>query len=152
SPTSADMTDIGNTTRRGFTSHEHLDNIGLIHMNGRVYDPTIGRFLSADPFVPDPFDGQSFNRYSYVKNNPLSRIDADGFEDLAVKDVPGQSGPGTYFANPVWESNSYGLGRWTVAPGFGIGAAGMMGIAGGFDDKTSRANYLAMMQAIAARS
>jgi RHS repeat-associated protein len=79
-PTSADMTDIGNTTRRGFTSHEHLDNIGLIHMNGRAYDPTIGRFLSADPFVTEPFNPQNFNRYSYVNNRPLSWIDPSGFQ------------------------------------------------------------------------
>ncbi|MEM7010982.1 MAG: RHS repeat-associated core domain-containing protein, partial [Verrucomicrobiota bacterium] len=36
---------------RGYTGHEHLNHLGLIHMNGRVYDPTIGRFLSADPVV-----------------------------------------------------------------------------------------------------
>jgi len=74
-------TAIANTTRRGYTGHEHLDNLGLIHMNGRVQDPTIGRFLSADPFVPNPLSGQSFNRYSYVVNNPLSLIDPSGFDE-----------------------------------------------------------------------
>ena len=64
---------------RGFTGHEHLDNVGLIHMNGRVYDPTLGRFLSADPFVQFPESGQSLNRYSYVMNNPLSFSDPSGF-------------------------------------------------------------------------
>jgi RHS repeat-associated protein len=38
-------------TNRGFTGHEHIDEMGLIHMNGRVYDPQIGRFLSADPYI-----------------------------------------------------------------------------------------------------
>jgi RHS repeat-associated protein len=38
-------------TNRGFTGYEHIDEMGLIHMNGRVYDPQIGRFLSADPYV-----------------------------------------------------------------------------------------------------
>ncbi len=66
-------------TPRGFTGHEHLDGVGLIHMNGRVYDPTLGRFLSADPNVQAPDDTQSFNRYSYVKNNPLSYTDPSGF-------------------------------------------------------------------------
>ncbi len=66
-------------TPRGFTGHEHLDSVGLIHMNGRVYDPTLGRFLSADPYVPDPTASQSFNRYSYVYNNPLSYTDPSGF-------------------------------------------------------------------------
>ncbi len=48
-------------------------------MNGRVYDPHIGRFLSADPFIQQPDNVQSFNRYSYVLNNPLGYVDASGF-------------------------------------------------------------------------
>ena len=93
-PTSADMTDIGNTTRRGFTFHEHLDNIGIVHMNGRAYDPTIGRFLSADPFVTQPFDSQGFNRYSYVNNNPLSLVDPSGFtaEDIEEEYIKPRDG------------------------------------------------------------
>ncbi len=78
-PSGGDMTKIGASTRRGFTFHEHLDNLSLIHMNGRVFDPALGRFLSADPFVPDPDNTQSFNRYSYVYNNPLSFTDPSGF-------------------------------------------------------------------------
>ena len=53
--------------------------MGLVHMNGRVYDPVVGRFMSADPTVPDPLDGQSFNRYAYVENNPLSAVDPSGY-------------------------------------------------------------------------
>jgi len=51
----------------------------FFHMNGRVYDPQIGRFLSADPFVQAPESSQSFNRYSYVMNNPLSLVDPSGY-------------------------------------------------------------------------
>ncbi|VVM18114.1 hypothetical protein BSPWISOXPB_1307 [uncultured Gammaproteobacteria bacterium] len=58
-------------TNRGFTGHEHIDEMGLIHMNGRVYDPQIGRFLSADPYIQSPYNTQSYNRYSYTINNPL---------------------------------------------------------------------------------
>ena len=67
------------TTTRGFTNHEMLDTVGLIHMNGRVYDPTIARFLSADPHVQAPSNFQNWNRYSYVLNNPLSLTDPTGF-------------------------------------------------------------------------
>ncbi|WP_072679687.1 FG-GAP-like repeat-containing protein [Arcobacter sp. LA11] len=67
--------------KRGYTGHEHIDEFELIHMNGRVYDPTLGRFLSADPNIPHPFISQSFNRYSYVRNNPLKYIDPSGYED-----------------------------------------------------------------------
>ena len=48
-------------------------------MNGRVYEPTLGRFLSADLLVQSPFNTQSYNRYSYVFNNPLSFTDPSGF-------------------------------------------------------------------------
>ncbi|WCN14256.1 hypothetical protein GV054_15275 [Marinomonas mediterranea] len=65
---------------RGFTNHEHLDNVGLIHMNGRVYDPEIARFTSADPIIQDPTYLQNYNRYSYTWNNPLRYTDPSGFE------------------------------------------------------------------------
>jgi len=70
---------FGVQTERGFTGHEHLDEIGLVHMNGRVYDPLLGRFMTADPFVQSPRNLQSYNRYSYVWNNPLSAIDPTGY-------------------------------------------------------------------------
>jgi RHS repeat-associated protein len=65
--------------QRGFTGHEHLAELGLIHMNGRIYDPVIGRFLQADPIIQAPHNAQSHNRYSYVMNNPLSFTDPSGF-------------------------------------------------------------------------
>ncbi|MFS1526109.1 toxin C-terminal domain-containing protein [Microbulbifer sp. 2304DJ12-6] len=75
-------------TARGFTGHEHLDSVGLVHMNGRVYDPLIGRFLSADPFVQEPNNTQSYNRYTYVFNNPLSFVDPSGFmSDHLIEEV-----------------------------------------------------------------
>jgi RHS repeat-associated protein len=47
-------------------------------MNGRVYDPQIGRFLSADPYIQSPYNTQSYNRYSYTINNPLKYTDPTG--------------------------------------------------------------------------
>jgi RHS repeat-associated protein len=75
------------STNRGFTGHEHLDSLDFIHMNARVYDPDIGRFLSPDPTVPYTHNPQSFNRFSYVMNNPLNRYDPDGFADLSKQSV-----------------------------------------------------------------
>ncbi|MCL2417388.1 MAG: FG-GAP-like repeat-containing protein [Bacteroidales bacterium] len=74
----ANSTSILDYFARGFTGHEHMDAFGLINMNGRLYDPVIGRFLSPDPFVPDATFSQDFNRYMYARNNPLSYIDPDG--------------------------------------------------------------------------
>jgi len=65
---------------RGYTGHEHLDEVDVIHMNGRIYDPLLGRMLSADPYVPDPLNAQSWNRYSYVMNNPLKYTDPSGYQ------------------------------------------------------------------------
>lgn len=65
-------------TARGYTGHEHLERTGLIHMNGRVYDPVIGRFLSPDPIVADASFSQSWNAYSYALNSPLSYSDPSG--------------------------------------------------------------------------
>ena len=65
-------------TDRGFTGHEHLDGLGLIHMNARLYDPEIGRFLSPDTYIQAPQNSQNYNRYSYVLNNPLKYTDPSG--------------------------------------------------------------------------
>jgi RHS repeat-associated protein len=70
---------IGVTTDRGFTAHEHLDEMMLVHMNGRIYDPLLGRFLTPDPFVQAPGNLQSYNRYSYGFNDPLSGVDPNGY-------------------------------------------------------------------------
>ncbi len=69
----------GVQTPRGFTDHEHLDDFALVHMNGRIYDPVLGRFLSADPFIQFPESTQGLNRYSYTHNNPLSFTDPSGY-------------------------------------------------------------------------
>jgi RHS repeat-associated protein len=68
---------------RGYTGHEQLDDSGLIHMNGRIYDPELGRMLSPDPYVQVPEYSQNFNRYSYVMNNPLNLTDPTGFSWLS---------------------------------------------------------------------
>jgi RHS repeat-associated protein len=68
-------------TDMGFTAHDMLDLLGMIDMRARVYSPILGRFLSADTIVPEIFNSQSMNRYSYAENNPLSRVDPSGHVD-----------------------------------------------------------------------
>ncbi len=63
---------------RGYTGHEHLQSVGLIHMNGRLYDPKLHRFLQPDNYVQDPSNTQNFNRYGYCYNNPLKFTDPSG--------------------------------------------------------------------------
>lgn len=63
---------------RGYTGHEHLSGFGLIHMNARVYDPYLQRFLSPDNYIQDMTNAQNYNRYSYCINNPLKYVDPSG--------------------------------------------------------------------------
>jgi len=57
---------------------QSLDSTGLYYYNARYYDPTIGRFISADIVIPNPANPQCFNRYSYCLNNPLRYTDSSG--------------------------------------------------------------------------
>jgi RHS repeat-associated protein len=82
-PSSANYTTFADKTRRGFTGHEMLDAVGLVNMNGRVYDPLIGRFLSADPIIQTINLSQALNPYSYVMNMPLTLIDPSGYSWLS---------------------------------------------------------------------
>jgi RHS repeat-associated protein len=70
---------ITSQTGRGFTGHEELDAVGLVHMNGRVYDPLLARFGTPDPTTESPFSTQGWNRYSYVGNSPLNFTDPSGY-------------------------------------------------------------------------
>ena len=75
-------------------------------MGARWYEGRIGRWVSADTIVPDPFNPQSLNRYSYVFGSPLRLVDPSGYDPLdaaweaefeAARGCErGQCPPGTY--------------------------------------------------------
>ncbi|MGQ8867403.1 RHS repeat-associated core domain-containing protein [Myroides sp. TSA_177.3] len=69
---------------RGYTGHEHLYTVGLIHMNGRIYDPLLRRFMSPDNYIQEVYNTQNYNRYGYVLNNPLLYTDPSGESFLAI--------------------------------------------------------------------
>jgi len=70
---------------RGYTGHEHLYEFQIINMNGRLYDPVIGRMLSPDNHIQATSYTQNYNRYSYALNNPLKYTDPNGeFLALAI--------------------------------------------------------------------
>lgn len=64
---------------KGYTGHEMVNDFEVIHMGGRTYNPTLGRFMQADPFIQEPSNLQSYNRYAYVQNNPMSYTDPSGY-------------------------------------------------------------------------
>jgi RHS repeat-associated protein len=102
-------------TKRGFTDHEQLDEVDIIHMNGRIYDPRLGRFLNADPIVQAPFYSQSYNRYAYTFNSPLSFVDPSGFEGNEFWNLPSSV---ERWANSGWEMLVSGT-RENMEPGRG---------------------------------
>ena len=129
--TGSDLTDMAAmtfdhcATTRGFTNHEMLDEVGVIHMNGRIYDPTLARFLQADPYIQFPNNLQNHNRYSYVMNNPLSYTDPTGYflGDLFR--------PLASIAISIWLP---GAGFWTGSTLFaanGVGAVAVSGFVAG---------------------
>lgn len=63
---------------RGYTGHEYFPEVDIIHMNGRLYDPLLRRFLNADENIQDPYNTQNYNKYGYVLNNPLLFNDPSG--------------------------------------------------------------------------
>lgn len=80
---------------RGYTLHEHYDDFGLINMNGRLYDPLVGRMLSPDIVIQDEQNSQAYNRYSYCFNNPLKFTD-----------------PSVYVVEDDWYVNKNGIVVW----------------------------------------
>lgn len=127
------------TTRlfnRGFTGHEHLDDFEIINMNGRLYDPVIGRFFSPDPYVASNTFTQDFNRYSYCRNNPLLYTDPSGefiwapiiigatvgaFMNYVTQDMAGNiNNAGDAFKYAAIGALAGGAGAWA---GSAVGAA-----------------------------
>jgi RHS repeat-associated protein len=70
---------IQSLQRRGYTGHENVEGLGIIHMNGRIYDPLLARFVQADPTLQFTQLSQGYNRYSYVLNNPMTYTDPSGY-------------------------------------------------------------------------
>ncbi len=111
-PNASDDGGADSVTPRGYTGHEMLDDLGLVHMNGRIYDPLLGRFLSADLLVQNTGNLQAYNRYSYVMNNPLTLIDPTGFlNETAFGDQLAEDG--TAGASFLGEMESQSAAGWT---------------------------------------
>lgn len=138
------ITGLIQKTPRGFTGHEQIDDAGLIHMSGRLYDPLLGRMLSPDPIVQEPHNAQNLNRYTYVLNNPLSYTDPSGlsfvknyWRQIVSIAVSVFTGP---WAVGLWGAMAVGFVSGTIATGslegglWGAFSAGVFhGIGGAFE-------------------
>lgn len=130
---------------RGYCGHEMLPEYGLINMNGRLYDPLLGRFLSPDNYVQQPDNSQNFNRYSYCLNNPLKYTDPSGewfgLDDLLVAGVSFSFG---YVSNGIssgnWGWSSVQSGLMTAATSWlGYNTAGLSSASGAITSSTWKA-------------
>lgn len=115
---------------RGYIGQEFLSNFNIINLNGRLYDPLLGRMLSTDPIVGDNTNSQAYNKYSYALNNPLKHSDKtgnwEGWDDLAAILIGGGINVFTH-----WSQITAGGGvNWQLFVGaFANGAiAGEMGL------------------------
>lgn len=126
-------------TERGYTGHEHLVDYQLINMNGRLYNPILGRFLSPDPILSDYTNPQNYNCYAYAINNPLKYVDKNGKDPLIII---GAAIVGIYLGgsianknfNPIkWNWNSFD----TYA---GMVIGGAIGTAAGYGFSTGLIN------------
>ena len=138
-PAPGTFTAAPTATDRGYTGHENIDELGLVHMNGRIYDPEIGKFLSADPTLQFPESTQGYNRYAYAGNNPLTFTDPSGFSfwkkllsvvGVLLNFIPGFQGWSTAF----WRGFITGFltsgGNLKAALLGGVGGA-LFGVVGG---------------------
>lgn len=134
--------DIG--LRRGYTGHEMLKDFDIINMNGRLYDPVLGRFFSPDNYVQLPDYSQSFNRYSYCLNNPLKYTDPSGnlfgIDDAAVIafaafNMASSMMRASFEGKSVWKAGALSL--LSSAASYGIGSA--FGNAGSWGKELLRA-------------
>jgi RHS repeat-associated protein len=149
---------IASQTTRGFTEHEMLADVGLIHMNGRVYDPLLARFGTPDPMTENPFSTQGWNRYSYVGNSPLNFTDPSGYCFLgcfwkpifkAIGRVLRQLA-GSILRIAVMAACAFAPGCQPFLPLVaGLTSAIVVGISGGKLGDALKAGFIAMATAVA---
>src|SRR5208282_6082023 len=76
-----------------FTQKERDTETGNDYFGARYYASSMGRFMSPDDGIDQDFnDPQSWNLYSYVRNNPLGSVDADGRQVTVCTNVTNGDG------------------------------------------------------------
>lgn len=139
-----DWSSAAGGTDRGFTGHEHLDDVGVIHMNGRTFDPRLGMFMQTDPMLQNPLNLQNYNRYGYCYNNPTNCMDPSG-QDFGILEAVYVLAAvwGAHEANIINTQTARTLSSIVVAaylgpdggafggPNYGVGQAATAGFASG---------------------
>lgn len=123
---------------RGYTSHEHFMEVGIIHMNGRLYDPLLRRFLNADENIQDATNTQNYNKYGYVMNNPMMYNDPSGeYLQWIIGSLVGGYLNGVAANNGNWNPVKWDWQRtWGAVVGGAIGGAAISGALGNITSNT----------------
>lgn len=108
-----------------FVAMPSVASVGVA--SARLYDPLLCRFLSPDPYVQMPDFTQSFNRYSYCVNNPLSYVDPSGEIVWFVRVIIGAVIGGTSGAIMAHQSGAQGFREWAGYVGGGALIGGLSG-------------------------
>jgi RHS repeat-associated protein len=153
-----ETTAVTTLTSRGFTGHEHIDGLALINMNGRIYDPMLGMFISPDNYVQAPYSSQNYNRFTYCLNNPLMYTDPSGevfgidgaiIVGMIIYQVGfGLSMYGQMTGNAtLYKIGNYGMVAGTIVMGYGFSAMGTWagiignGFMGGFNNSLNGGSF-----------
>ncbi len=113
---------------RGWTGHEYFSVVHLVHMNGRMYDTDLRRFLSPDNYVQDPTNTQNYNRYQYGYNNPLKYSDPSGEFFGFVLGILG-FGAVSYFTGVQLSGGEYNPLKWNIGTFAKVGALALLNLA-----------------------
>ena len=127
-----------NALTKGYTGHDMVNDFEVIHMGGRTYNPVLGRFMQADPFIQQASNLQSFNRYAYVLNNPMSYTDPSGYFFKKLFSFVKENWRSLVSIAVGYFTFGLGTGIWNLAQmgslGFGtaVGWGAVAGAASGF--------------------
>ncbi len=97
---------------------EQMDDTGLVYLRARYYDPSVGRFITRDPFPAIGIRTQDINRYVYTMNNPVNLIDRNGrwaiWDDVLVSGVGAVGGFANLYISDVMGNIDAGKTGWNV--------------------------------------
>ncbi|MFC1747382.1 RHS repeat-associated core domain-containing protein [Pseudomonadota bacterium] len=113
----SDVSSTGTSSKHyGYTGEEFDLGSGLVYLRARYYDPSIGRFISADPYLGRLAEPVTQNRFVYVHGNPVSYRDPSGLVVETGWDLF-NVGLGTYSLSSNVQEGNWG---WAMVDAAGL--------------------------------